>query len=100
VRKNLTILDAWILSEPKLHYVRPKAGSTALVFYDDPIGSYEFCARLLKETGAFVTPGDCFAQPHSMRIGYACDTETLREGLAAISAFLRTLEEERYETAQ
>lgn len=100
VRRNLAILDDWVRRELKLHYVRPKAGSTALVFYDDPIGSYEFCARLLKETGAFVTPGDCFAQPHSMRIGYACDTETLEEGLAAISAFLKTLEEEKHETAQ
>lgn len=39
------------------------------------------------ETGAFVTPGDCFEQPHSMRIGYASDTETLKAGLAAISEF-------------
>ncbi len=100
VRKNLAVLDAWVNSEPMLHYVRPSAGSTALVFYDHPVGSYEFCSRLLKETGAFVTPGDCFAQPYSMRIGYACDTKTLEEGLEAISVFLRTLENEKTETVQ
>ena len=46
------------------------------------------------ETGAFVTPGDCFEQPKSMRIGYASDTQTLKDGLAAISVFLCTLEQE------
>ena len=40
-----------------------------------------------RKTGAFVTPGDCFEQPHSMRIGYACDKQTLTEGLAALAAF-------------
>lgn len=42
--------------------------------------------------GAFVTPGDCFEQPHSVRIGYASDTQVLKDGLKAFSAFLRTLE--------
>ena len=100
VRKNLAILDAWIKNEPKLSYVKPSAGSTALVFYDFPLGSYEFCERLLHKTGAFVTPGDCFGEPKSMRIGYACDTETLKEGLSAVSRFLRTIENEEREEAQ
>ena len=43
------------------------------------------------ETGAFVTPGDCFEQPHSMRVGYACDVNTLRDGLAAVTEFAATL---------
>ena len=42
-------------------------------------------------TGAFVTPGDCFEQPHSMRIGYACDQQTLKDGLAALAEFAETL---------
>ena len=95
VRENLAILDAWVRSEPRLSWRRPQAGTTALVYYDDPLPSYDFCRRLLEETGAFVTPGDCFEQPYSMRIGYACEKETLTEGLAAISGFLRTLEKER-----
>ena len=92
VRRNLAILDAWVNSEPALHYVRPRAGTTALVYYDYPIGSYEFCERMYHETGAFVTPGDCFEEPYSMRIGYASDCQVLTEGLAAVSGFLRTLE--------
>ncbi|MBQ9648576.1 MAG: aminotransferase [Oscillospiraceae bacterium] len=95
VRENLAILDAWVRSEPRIRYHKPQAGTTALVYYDYDIPSFAFCERMYHETGAFVTPGDCFEQPHSMRIGYASDTETLKAGLGAISAFLRTIEEER-----
>ena len=46
------------------------------------------------QTGAFVTPGDCFEVPHSFRIGYASDPQTLKDGLQAISDYLRTLEQQ------
>ncbi len=92
VRTNLAILDQWVQKEPLLSYVKPQSGATALVCYDLDIPSREFCLALYQQTGAFVTPGDCFGQPHSMRIGYACAKETLEQGLAAISAFLREIE--------
>ena len=92
VRGNLAILDAWVKSEPRLTYTKPQAGTTALVYYDYDVPSYEFCERMYHETGAFVTPGDCFEQPCSVRIGYASGTQVLKDGLAAFSAFLRTLE--------
>ena len=94
VRENLAVLDAWVQSEPRIHYQKPRAGTTALVYYDYAPDSYAFCTRMYHETGAFVTPGDCFEQPKSMRIGYASDIQTLKDGLAAISAFLRILEQE------
>ena len=91
VRENLAILDDWIKENPHFFYTKPKAGTTALVYYDFDIPSYEFCKRMYHETGAFVTPGDCFEQPHSMRVGYACDVSTLRDGLAAVTKFAATL---------
>lgn len=94
VRENLDILDKWVKSEQKLTYTKPLAGTTALVYYDYDVPSYEFCERMYKETGAFVTPGDCFEQPHSVRIGYASDKQVLIDGLKAFSAFLRILERE------
>ena len=94
VRENLAILDAWVASEPHVHYVKPAAGTTALVYYDLDLPSYDFCREMYDTTGAFVTPGDCFAQPHSMRIGYACDKETLVAGLNAISEYLKSKEEQ------
>lgn len=82
VRTNLAILDDWVNSSEHFFYTKPQAGTTALVYYDFDIPSYDFCTRMYHETGAFVTPGDCFEQPRSMRIGYASDTETLKAGLA------------------
>ena len=92
VRENLAILDAWVAEHKHFYYTKPKAGTTALVYYDYDIPSYEFCKEMYHKTGAFVTPGDCFEQPHSMRIGYACDQQTLKDGLSAIAAFADTLE--------
>ncbi len=94
VRENLAILNRWVLSEPHVRYHKPQAGTTALVFYDYDIPSYTFCKRMYEEAGAFVTPGDCFEEPHSMRVGYACDARELKDGLAAMSAFFRKLERE------
>ena len=88
VRENLQILDDWVSSEPHVSYVKPKAGTTALVYYDLDIPSYEFCEEMYKKTGAFVTPGDCFEVPHSMRIGYAYGRQDLIDGLKAISKYI------------
>ena len=88
VRENLQILDDWVGSEPHVSYVKPQAGTTALVYYDLDIPSYEFCEEMYKKTGAFVTPGDCFEVPHSMRIGYAYGKQDLIDGLKAISEYI------------
>ena len=94
VRQNLAALEEWVDSEPHLSFVKPEAGTTALVYYDYDIDSYDFCIGMIETTGALVTPGDAFEEPHSMRIGYAYsdNTDDLKEGLAAISRFMRALE--------
>lgn len=94
VRGNLSVLDRWIADEKHVYYTKPQAGTTALVYYDFDIPSYEFCEQMYHETGAFVTPGECFEEEHSMRIGYANDPEILKNGLQAISQFIRILESE------
>lgn len=94
VRQNLEALERWVDAEPHLSFVKPEAGTTALVYYDYDIDSYTFCVNMIKESGALVTPGDCFEEPKSMRIGYAYSDNVadLQEGLDAISRYLRTLE--------
>lgn len=94
VRQNLAALERWVDAEPHLSFVKPEAGTTALVYYDYDIDSYTFCVNMIKESGALVTPGDCFEEPKSMRIGYAYSDNVadLQEGLDAISRYLRTLE--------
>jgi len=94
VRKNLAILDEWISKEKHVYYTKPQAGTTALVYYDFDMPSYEFCERMYHETGAFVTPGECFEEEHSMRIGYASDSDVLKDGLQAITEFIKILERE------
>lgn len=89
VRENLAAVDKWVAAESHVSYVKPMAGTTALIHYDLDIPSYDLCVDMYKKTGAFVTPGDCFEEEHCFRLGYACDSETLRNGLAAISEYFK-----------
>jgi aspartate/methionine/tyrosine aminotransferase len=92
VRENVALVDAWVASEPRLRYVRPRAGTTALIRYEYDAESVAFCQGLFDRHGAFVVPGAAFGEEHAFRLGYACARETLEGGLAGVSAYLRTLE--------
>ncbi|MFM1651049.1 aminotransferase [Brevibacillus sp. B_LB10_24] len=92
IKDNLEILDDWVANEPAITYVKPRAGTTAMLKVDLPVSSTVFCEGLLKETGAFLTPGICFDMEGWVRIGYACDTETLRQGLQKVSEYIRSLQ--------
>lgn len=91
VRENAKILDDWVNREPNISYIKPKAGTTALLKYDYPISSYEFCKELFRMNGAFLVPGACFDMDGWLRIGYACSKEVLKEGLNKLSEYLCTL---------
>lgn len=95
VRENLAVLDAWVAGEKHASYVKPGGGTTALVHYDFDIPSRELCAEMYGKTGAFVTPGDCFEQPKSMRVGYACAKDDLIKGLRAVSEYFAWKEAQR-----
>ncbi|WP_298937489.1 aminotransferase [uncultured Ruegeria sp.] len=87
-RRNLAILQAWVAQEPKVSWVKPDSGTTALLKYDLPINSRDFCVRLLQETGVMLTPGSALNMEGYVRIGYANGSDILREGLSRISGFL------------
>ena len=89
LRTNLGLLDAWIVAEPGLSYVKPKSGTTALVKYDLPIASVELCQRLLAETGVMFVPGSVMEMEGHLRIGYANARRSLEHGLPRVSEFLR-----------
>lgn len=91
VRENLAILDKWIEENPHFRYIKPDAGTTALIRYDFSIPSFEFAKTLYDKTGAFVTPGSCFGEERCFRIGYGCDREVLIKGLDALSKFADSL---------
>jgi len=90
-RTNLAILDEWVTGRDDITYVRPASGTTALLRYTAPIGSYELCTRLIDETGVMFTPGAAFDIEHTVRIGFADDTATLRTGLELLGQFLDRL---------
>lgn len=92
VRANLALVDEWIAGEPRLRYERPRAGTTALIRYTCEVPSTDLCEGMFAQQGAFVTPGSAFDEEYSFRLGYARARDTLVGGLAAISAYLRTLE--------
>jgi len=89
IRENLQILDKWVEEEPHITYVRPKAGTTALLYYDMDIPSKTLCHDMMKSDGIMLVPGDCFEMGKSLRIGYAFNSEELEEGLHALSQYLR-----------
>jgi aspartate/methionine/tyrosine aminotransferase len=90
VRGNLALVDDWIAREPRLHYIRPRAGTIALVHYDLDVPSADFCQGLFDFNGAFVMPGIAFGEDHAFRLGYASAREVLEGGLEAVSDYLRT----------
>ena len=88
---NRRILDDWVNATPDVYYQRPVAGTTALVYYKKDMPSRELCDRLIRETGVFFTPGECFEMEGSVRIGYAYDSRVLQEGLDLFADFLKTI---------
>lgn len=88
VQTNLDIIDEWIGNEPRVSYVKPKAGTTAFLKIESQMPMEDFCIRLMEETGTMLVPGTCFESEGYVRMGYVCDETTLRNGLKEISSFL------------
>lgn len=87
-RRNLSILENWVAREPRISWVKPRSGTTALLKLDHPMNSRDFCVALLEEAGVMFTPGSALGMEGNVRIGYANNTEILKEGLARTSEFL------------
>lgn len=89
-RENLAILDNWVNHEPRVDWVKPRAGTTAMLKLDIPMSSRDFCIDLVKKTGVMLTPGDAFDMEGYVRIGYANERGILEAGLSKMSAYLKT----------
>ncbi len=88
IHKNIGLLDGWIAKEPKLSYIRPKAGTTAFIKYDLDMSSEDFCVKLLEEKGVMLVPGAALHMEGYLRIGYAYSPKVFKIGLEKISEFL------------
>ena len=90
-RNNLEILDNWVKNERFFSYVKPKAGTTALLKYEFNIPSREFCIQILENTGVLFAPGSAMDMEGWVRIGYANDSKILTQGLTVLSKYLDKL---------
>lgn len=90
-RTNLAYLDQWVAKEPKVSYVKPKSGTTALLKIDTELSSRDLCIKLLESKGVMFTPGSALDIEGYVRIGYANNLSVLREGLDKVSQFLANI---------
>lgn len=90
-RSNLAVLDAWVADQPRVTWVKPQAGTTAMLKVDVPMTSREFCVDLLQKTGVMLTPGDAFDMEGYVRIGYANSPDILAAGLRRMGDYLSEL---------
>lgn len=80
------------VDEMGLPVVRPEG---AFYVFPDVSGlglsSEEFCERAIREEGVALVPGTFFGGEGHVRISYACDDETLVEGLERLDRFVAGL---------
>ena len=91
VKTNIQILDQWVHSEPNFSYVKPKAGTTAFLKMEFDMPSFDFCQKLLRETGVMLVPGSAMQMEGFVRMGYAYEPVLLSTGLERISEFTKEL---------
>ncbi|NQJ69354.1 aminotransferase [Streptococcus suis] len=89
LEENLAILDQWIEEEPLVSYIRPAVVSTSFVKIAVEMPMEDFCLQLLQEHGVLLVPGNRFDRDGYVRLGFACEQETLIKGLEKLSQFLR-----------
>jgi len=89
-RTNLATLAAWMAREPRLGWVKPRSGTTALLQLPPDTSSRDFCVQLLEQTGVMLTPGSVMEMEGWVRMGYANHPRVLADGLDRLSSFVRT----------
>lgn len=85
---NLAVVADWVAGEPRIEWVLPAAGTTALLRYDLPMTSHDLCRDLIERTGVLLTPGSAFDLEGYVRIGIGNNPQALAAGLARLSDYL------------
>ena len=86
---NLKQVDDWVNSEELLSYRRPDAGTVAIVKYDLPVDSVEFCRTLVEETGFLIMPGLAFGMEGHFRIGLVSPPDITAQAIKAITEHMK-----------
>ena len=88
-RTNLLTLSRWINGEKNISWVKPRAGTTALLTYKMETSSHNLCIDILKKTGVMFTPGSTFDIEGAIRIGFGNTPDIVQQGLTRFSAYLK-----------
>jgi aspartate/methionine/tyrosine aminotransferase len=88
---NISVLRGWLREcDQELRCVIPTAGGSAFPRYSAELDSYDFCERILHETGVLLSPGDCFGSPKHFRLRYGGhDVQMLTTVLDKLAQFLK-----------
>ncbi|KAI9807855.1 MAG: hypothetical protein M1825_005161 [Sarcosagium campestre] len=101
-KQNLEILTDFVDNMGEIcSWARPTAGTTAFIKFivnGEPIDDESFSRDVLKATGVFFCPGRyCFGNGEDfggfVRIGYACETQVLTEGLSRLRQYVQQLQQ-------
>jgi aspartate/methionine/tyrosine aminotransferase len=93
IESNRVLLDEFFDSRNDLEVVRPRFGTTA--FPKLKRGNVDdLCALLREKYETIIVPGKFFEMEVHFRLGIACETEMLREGLARLGAALDEIAKE------
>lgn len=94
IHENLAILEEWVSNQARAHFVKPAFVSTSFVKLDVPLPIEDFCLHVLQEYGILLVPGSRFDREGYVRIGYACQQETLIKGLELLGQALAVYDQE------
>jgi len=88
LREHYPIVREWLSRHAgRLTHVPPRAGAIAWVGMPG-INTAEFCEELRDRKGVLLVPGEQFAMPGYVRVGFGYEAEKLRAALERVEALL------------
>ncbi|RMZ69771.1 aspartate aminotransferase [Pyrenophora seminiperda CCB06] len=95
-KTNLALLEKFMVkNEDEASWIKPVAGTTAFVKFHregKAVDDVDFCRRLMDAMGVLCVPGSlCFGSEWKgyVRIGFVNQTDVVRDGLDALTKFVR-----------
>lgn len=90
IQKNLKLVREWVEKEPHITMLEPKAATMTMIYYEYDVDSMTACREMYEKEKIFIYPGEIFGlEKNSIRLGFACGYEELKEGLEAVSRYFR-----------
>jgi aspartate/methionine/tyrosine aminotransferase len=88
LREHYPIVRDWVAKHPeRLTHVAPRAGAIACVGMPG-VSTAEFCEELRDRHSVLLVPGEQFALPGYVRVGFGYEGEKLRAALERVDALL------------